>query len=568
MRNKYFTPAFKGQSLPLPILALVSALSGALLSIPFLSSHHYWLAWVGFIPLLIAIEGASLQRSYCFGAIAGLVFSISASYWIVDFLVLSKGYSISVSILFASAFWVYSAQLIALIALIFNWITRRITVHECIVFPVTVVSICAAYPMMFSVHLGESQSQFLGAIQATEFVGVHGLDAIIVLTNIVLYRLVFRMLLTPRLKHNEAKWPYAVAALLLISWFYYGWSSNRAWESKIEHWETVRIGLVQPNEAPSLEKQMLYPGYSRAFPPEMAMTERLASIGAKIVIWPEAKYKAYFEQPEVAEAFLNQIDALNTRLIFQDIERIRDPFSSRIIQQYNTALMLSNKGQMIDKYQKIKRIAFGEYVPFVSDIPILKRWAEGFLGPFLNEMTEGSSPQVFKSDLSDSLSNNKSSNKNYSKDSEPRKNILNIIPLICYETMFPTFVAKAVSEALTNVQTSGLLVGLSSDGWFGPTHQPYQHINNSILRAVENRLPLVHVLNNGPSIVVMPNGNVIFRTGAHQAGGYIVDVPYGNSSHGSFFSHHPFLFIYSVYGLMSLICLCSFLTVEQDNTSR
>ena len=181
----------------------------------------------------------------------------------------------------------------------------------------------------------------------------------------------------------------------------------------------------------------------------------------------------------------------------------------------------------------------------------------------------GSSHQVFRSDLlNDSISNNKSSNKKYSRDSEPKTNIFNIIPLICYETMFPTFVGKAVSEALTNDQTGGLLVGLSSDGWFGLTHQPYQHVNNSILRAVENRLPLVHVLNNGPSIVVMPNGNVIFTTDAHQTGGFIVDVPYGEKSRGSFFSHHPLLFIYTVYGLMSLICLCSFLTVGQDNTPR
>jgi apolipoprotein N-acyltransferase len=563
MCNVNLLPAFKRYSLPLPILTLLSALSGALLSIPFISPQHYWLAWVGFIPLLFAIEGASLLRSYFFGAIAGLVFSISAGYWVIHFLMLSKGYSVIISTLFAMIFWIYSAQLIALIALIFNWIKRHITVHECILFPMTVVSICTAYPMIFTVHWGESQSQFLAAIQATAFVGVYGLDAIIALTNVVLFRLVLRMLLIPRLTHRQAKWPYAIATLLVTSWFYYGWSSSLAWESKIKHWETIRIGLVQPNETPTLKKQMLYPGYSRAFPPEMAMTERLASAGAKIVIWPEAKYKAYFDHPNVAKAYLNQINALNTRLIFQDIERIQDSFNSPIIQQYNTALMLSNKGQIIGKYQKMKRIAFGEYVPFASDIPILKRWVEGFFGPFLNEMGKGTSHQVFKSDLLNDLLNDSLPKNKPSKDGAPKKKPFIIIPLICYETMFPEFVAKAVSEALTNVQTAGLLVGLSSDGWFGMTHQPYQHVNNSILRAVENRLPLVHVLNNGPSIVAMPNGKVIFTTDAHQAGGYIVDVPYGRNSQGSFFSHHPRLFINSVYGLISLIFLYSLLKFRQ-----
>jgi apolipoprotein N-acyltransferase len=327
---------------------------------------------------------------------------------------------------------------------------------------------------------------------------------------------------------------------LLTSWFYYGWSSNLAWGEKIEQWNSVRIGLVQPNEIPSLEKQVLTPGYSRAFPPEMAMTQRLASTGAEIVIWPEAKYKAYLDQPSIADAYRSEISALNIELIFQDIKQTQNSLNSPIKKQYNSAVMLSKQGQMIGQYQKMKRIAFGEYVPFASDIPILKRGVEAFFGSFLNEMEKGDSYQVFTSEL---------------KNSVAQGNTLNIIPLICYETMFPRFVASAVSDAITKVPTADLLIALSSDGWFGSTHQPYQHINTSILRAVENRLPLVHALNNGPSIVAMPNGKVIFQSEMNQAGGYIIDVPYGKDSRGSFFSHYPLLFIDSVYALLLFICL-------------
>ena len=108
-----------------------------------------------------------------------------------------------------------------------------------------------------------------------------------------------------------------------------------------------------------------------------------------------------------------------------------------------------------------------------------------------------------------------------------------------------------------------MLVGLSSDGWFGSTLQPYQHINSSILRAVENRLPFVHVLNNGPSIVAMPNGEVIFTTDANQAGGYIVDVPYHRNTQGSFFSHYPNLFINTVYFVLFMIGLFSFCQAQK-----
>ncbi|MFT4764642.1 MAG: apolipoprotein N-acyltransferase [Oleispira sp.] len=535
------------------MLVFLSALSGLLLSIPFLSPQHYGLTWIGFIPLLIAIEKANLIRSYLLGAVTGLIFSINISYWMIDFLILSKGYGILLSTVFSAIFWLYCAQLFAFITLSFNAIRQRMNVHEYLLFPLIVVSVFTLYPMIFSAHLGESQSQFLIAIQAIEFVGVYGLDTLIALANIVIFRLLWRFITVQpapadQKKNSPRQWPLGIALLVLISWFYYGWSANQVWESKIDQWDTVRIGLVQPNETPSLEKQILYPGYSRAFPPEMAMTQRLASSGAEIVIWPEAKYKAYFDQALVSEAYQHHIKALNIRLIFQDIDRSQNSTNTTVKQQYNSAVMLSEQGELIGQYQKMKRIAFGEYVPFASDIPILKRWVEGFFGSFLNEMEKGESHQVFSSKLTNNLVKN---------------NTFNIVPLICYETIFPEFVAEAVADALTKVPNTDLLVALSSDGWFGPTHQPYQHVNASILRAVENRLPLVHVLNNGPSIVAMPNGKIFLKTTANQADGYIVDVPYQADAKGSFFSHYPRLFIYSVYGLMLLILLIGMLKARK-----
>ncbi len=225
--------------------------------------------------------------------------------------------------------------------------------------------------MIFTVHLAESQGQFITAIQAVEWTGVYGLDAIIALSNIVIFRLLSVLFSD---QENRASlfnawpyfntWPYAVAILLLALWFSYGWQANAHWKDKIDTWPTVRLGLVQPNEIPSLKEQVILPGYSRAYPLEMAMTERLASAGAKIVIWPEAKYKAYLDREQIAQAYQSQINLLNIDLIFQDIERIKNPATSNDVQQFNSAVMLSKEGEMAAKYQKMKRIAFGEYVPF------------------------------------------------------------------------------------------------------------------------------------------------------------------------------------------------------------
>jgi apolipoprotein N-acyltransferase len=514
---------------------LLALTSGVLLSLSVLDAGHYLFAWIAFIPFLIAINGTSLVNSYWLGFISGLAFCISAGYWVVDFFMLSKGYNLSLSILWSLVLWLYCAQLSALIALTFNWLKQRSPVHEFILFPLIIVTLYAAFPMLFTVRLGESQSQFFSAIQATEFTGVHGLDAMIALSNIMLFKL---LCFLSKTQPKQARLPWLLAIMLMVIWFIYGMLAMQTWDKKIAQWETIRLGIVQPNETPSLERSKPYPGFSRAYPPEMAMTERLTEAGAEIVIWPEAKYKAYFDQPHVAKAYQNQLNTLNTSLIFQDIQRVVVPNKINSPLQYNTALMLNNAGQQIGQYQKIKRIAFGEYVPVVSDIPVLKTWVENFFGKFLNEIQKGTSLNFF----------------------EHQK--LNIIPLICYEVMFPEFVAKAVTHTQSKSKSGSLLVGLSSNGWFGTTRQPYQHVNSSILRAVENRLPLVHAVNNGPSIVALPNGRVIFMSNDHQAGGYIVDTPYSKDVGGSYFSQHPQLFIYSVYGALILIIVFSFITVR------
>ena len=530
MRNK--TKELSNKALTTWQQNLLAITSGLLLSLSFLDANYYLFAWVAFIPFLIAITGASLVRSYCVGLVSGLAFCISTGYWAVDFLMLSKGYDYSLSILWALVFWFYCAQITALIALLFNWLKLRSCVHEFILFPLIVVTLYSAFPMLFTVRLGESQSQFLTAIQAIEFTGVHGLDGIIALSNIMLFR---ALSLRSKVQLKQAIMPYALSSIFIITWFSYGVISIHKWDENISQWDTIRLGIVQPNETPSLESSKPYPGFSRAYPPEMAMTERLNEAGAEIVIWPEAKYKAYFDQPHVKKAYQNQLSTFSTSLIFQDIERIDSPIGSAL--QYNTALMLNTEGEELGQYKKMKRIAFGEYVPLVSDIPVLKTWVEDFFGKFLNEMAKGTAPNVF----------------------EHQK--INIIPLICYEVMFPDFVADAITQTQTENALGNILVGLSSNGWFGKTRQPYQHVNASILRAVENRMPLVHAVNNGPSIVALPKGNVIFTSDDHQAGGYIVDMPYSNLTRGSFYSRHPLVFVYSIYIGLILVLISASKTI-------
>jgi apolipoprotein N-acyltransferase len=515
---------------------LLALLSGAVLSLAFLSEAHFFFAWFGFIPLLLAVEKTTLLQSYLIGLVAGLSLFVTGAYWIVDFITISKDYGVNSGFILSGIFWFYSAHSIALGLLLFNWLRINSKIHEFLLFPVSLVFMGIFFPLLFPMSLGNSQVDFLIALQAIEYVGVYGLDAIIILFNIIIYRFLFNFFSPPcPIRINQSRWPWVLSSLIIALWFSYGLVSLTLWEHEVANWKTLKVGLVQVNEIPTLGKKVQYPGYSEAYPPEMEMTERLSSMGAEIIIWPEAQNKQYLDNPRIKRAFQQRMKILDSSLLFQDMQHIRNPINGDLIKQFNTAIMINNSGQQIGTYQKMKRIPFGEYIPVLEKQTKIKMWVESFFGEFTSSLSKGERYEVFM-----------------------HKKV-NIIPLICYETTFPIFVGHAVGQTLSQRDTSigTILVGLSNDGWFGSSHLPYQHIMSSVLRAVENRLPLVHIANNGPSIVVTPDGKVVFKSDFQKSAGYIVDVPHSSDEQGSFYSRHPSLFTNILTGVFVFIFIFS-----------
>lgn len=492
----------------------LALLGGLLLGLPHIQAELYLLSWVALIPLLIAIENTNLKQAYFLGFVYGLGLYTVGAFWIVDFLHLFKSYEGAQNYAFSSLFWLYCAQMPACLAITYQWLRRQPIIPTTVLFPAVTVFYFACFPVLFSAQLGETQSQFTTALQPIEFFGVYGLDFIIALFTITTFNVL--------LGTYTGKQIIAVASIIVL-WFGYGSYAKHSWDESMTQWETISVGIVQPNETPDIKTNKVFPGYSRTYPPEMDMTERLVEAGAELIVWPEAKYKGYINSAFVKDAYIDNLKKLNVDLIFQDMEEYQFTLNDHeITQKYNAAVMIDKNAKQQPLYRKQKRVAFGEYVPLISDIPVLRMWVEGFLGNFLNEIAKGPGPVTFISG--------------------PMK----LIPLICYETMFPDFVAKAMPED----SSGSILVGLSSNGWFGNSVQPYQHVYSASLRAVENRSPMIHALNNGPSVVVLPNGRFVFISDYHQAGGYIVDMPFSKDSGGSFFSRHPWVVLFLIYGVL------------------
>ena len=95
-------------------------------------------------------------------------------------------------------------------------------------------------------------------------------------------------------------------------------------------------------------------------------------------------------------------------------------------------------------------------------------------------------------------------------------------PLICYEALFPGFVRQG--GQLTGVRARWI-VNVSDDAWFGRTSGPWQHLNLSSYRAIEEGLPMVRATPTGVSAVIDAYGRNprSLRLGLGEQG--VIDAP-------------------------------------------
>ena len=326
-------------------LVLLILLFCGLLSIPYLDFERYYFTWFAFVPLLFAIEKASLKKTYILATIAGTMAFASGMYWIVDFINIAKGSNENINVWLAFLNWVYCSQLIALVLVLFNWLRRNTSIHEFLIFPVLLASITSIYPMLFAMRLADSQINFHVALQATEFRGPYALDAIIALANIMIFRVMFKFSSTVAgeekssslsVRHrDDSKWAWGIGGSLIAVWLGYGAEAIQRWDVEVSNWQTVKVGIIQPNERPKLTAKKSIAGYSKAYPPELDMSERLANLNPDLIIWPEANPKQYLNDSAIKNAYQKAVEKMSVSLMFQDIRKVRDNQSGEILTHYN-----------------------------------------------------------------------------------------------------------------------------------------------------------------------------------------------------------------------------------------
>ena len=144
---------------------------------------------------------------------------------------------------------------------------------------------------------------------------------------------------------------------------------------------------------------------------------------------------------------------------------------------FNTMVIFNNKLDIIQSYNKVNLVPFGEFIPFENILSLI-----GF-------KTITNSYQSF------SKGNNRTP-----FNIKIKEKILKLLPLICYEIIY--------SGKLSKNNDFDYIINISEDGWFGNSVGPEQHFAHSIFRSIESGKYIIRSANNGISAVINPMGAV------------------------------------------------------------
>ena len=246
-----------------------------------------------------------------------------------------------------------------------------------------------------------------------------------------------------------------------------------------------------------------------------AESDRSGLIDVTVLIWPESAFPFILSRDAGALAEIGAVLPEDTVLVTgaaRADDETRRPASGRA-RYFNAIQVLASGGHILDSYDKVHLVPFGEYLPFEI--------AFGWLG--LRQFVH--LPGGFEAGSKRRLL--------------VVPGLPAVAPLICYEAIFPGEVVPS------GAPRPGLLLNVTNDGWFGTTTGPYQHFAQARLRAIEEGLPLIRAANTGISAIVDPYGRVLAELPLGAEG--VLDGVLPQTIAPPVFARFPFVSAFSVW---------------------
>jgi apolipoprotein N-acyltransferase len=230
-----------------------------------------------------------------------------------------------------------------------------------------------------------------------------------------------------------------------------------------------------------------------------------------VIIWPESPAPFLDKDPRLLTPLRDLAVYMHAPVIAgtTSLDAHGDRFD-----MYNSALFVRPDGTVAGRYDKIHLVPWGEYIPYKNFFSFAKNLTQQ-----AGDMTHGWRRVIFSS-------------------GGHRFGVF-----ICYEEIFGDEIR------LFAKQGAQVLVNISNDGWYGDTCAPWQTLNMSRMRAIENRRWLLRDTNTGITTIIDPYGRLTASIQRHALTS--LAARYGYRSDQTFYTMHGDLFAY-LCGIITL----------------
>ncbi|WP_329548882.1 apolipoprotein N-acyltransferase [Streptomyces sp. NBC_01356] len=428
---------------------VVAALAGALPVFAFPAPSLWWFAYVALVPWILLVRSApTAKRAAYDGWLGGLGFMLAVHHWLLPSL---------------HVFTLVIAALLGALWAPWGWLVCRFLggVPSPGQIAAALVVLPSGWLMVELVRswqglggpwglLGSSQWQVDPALRLASVGGVWLLSFLVVTVNVAVAVLV---------SVRQARIP-AVAGLVATA---AATSAAWVWSPRPDVDGRVRIAVVQPGVIDGIASG------EKRFAREEELTRTLAGQDLDLIVWGESSVGFDLaDRPDLA----NRIAALS-RLTGADVLVNVDARRSDRPGIYKSSVLVGPEGPTGDRYDKMRLVPFGEYVPARSVLG----WATS-VGKAAGEDRRQGTEQVVMN----------------------VGNGLRVGPMVCFESAFPDMSRHLAQDG------AEVLLAQSSTSSFQKSWAPEQHASLAALRAAETGRSMVHATLTGVSAVYGPSG--------------------------------------------------------------
>jgi apolipoprotein N-acyltransferase len=429
----------------------LSALTAILLILIFPGFNLTWLAPIALTPILIACAlERNWKKRFLNGWIAGFIFWFGVCYWIQFVLEVHGGMGRwggwGTFVLFAILKGLHMAIFATLAGLL---MPRFFAIP-------TIAALWTGLerthgPLGFTwLQLGNAGIDMPVPMRIAPVLGVYGLSFVFAMLGCAIALLILRR---PRV---ELAWLLVLPLLLVLP-------AAPPPDQGPEH-----ALLVQPNIDTELD-------WTQA---SLARVERDLTIlshapNVHLIVWPEVPAPFYPSDPAFRVYTESIARSEHAYFLFGGVayNSARAPL--------NSAFLFDPNGALIDRYDKINLVPFGEFVPEIFG------WVNR-ISHEAGDFARGNRIVEFPVDGH------------------------KLGAFICYESAFPDLVREFAHNG------AEVLMNLSNDGYFGRSAAREQHLALVRMRAAENRRWILRATNDGITASIDPAGRIVYRATPYQ----------------------------------------------------